>query len=66
MALHLENITHAVISFAVALVALSALYFYVEAPFAAIFQLVVGAGTIAVFLLAGEMLSPKGEKAQRL
>jgi len=66
MALHLENATHAAISFAVALTAISALYFDLNAPFAAIFQLVVGAGTIAIFFLASEMFAQKGGKMQSL
>ncbi|OYT48251.1 hypothetical protein B6U79_03185 [Candidatus Bathyarchaeota archaeon ex4484_231] len=64
LALHLKNVTHAVISFGAMFTALSVLYFSLGAPFAAIFQLVVAAGTIAVFFLAGEMLTPKNEKPQ--
>jgi len=66
LALHLRNVAYAVISFGVMFTALSALYFSLGGPFAAVFQLVVAVGTIAVFFLAGEMLTPKRETPQKL
>lgn len=66
LALHLENVTYAVVSFGVMFTVLSVLYFSLNAPFAAVFQLVVAVGTIAVFFLAGEMLTPKRRIPQRL
>lgn len=65
LALHLENVAYAVISFGVMFTALSALYFSLGGPFAAVFQLVVAVGTIAVFFLAGEMLAPKRGTRQK-
>jgi NADH:ubiquinone oxidoreductase subunit 6 (subunit J) len=59
LALHLEKPVYAIISFGAMFTALSALYFSLNAPFAAVFQLAVAVGTIAVFFLASEMLSPK-------
>lgn len=65
LALHLENVTYAVISFGAMFTVLSALYFSLNAPFAAVFQLVIAVGTIAVFFLAGEMLKPKRQIPQK-
>jgi NADH:ubiquinone oxidoreductase subunit 6 (subunit J) len=65
LALHLEKPTYAIISFGVMFTALSMLYFSLNALFAAVFQLVVAVGTIAVFFLAGEMLSPKKMTTQK-
>lgn len=66
LALHLRSVAYAVISFGVMFTVLSALYFTLGAPFAAVFQLVVAVGTIAVFFLAGEMLTPERETRQKL
>jgi len=59
LALHLDETTYSIISFGAALTLLSAIFFYVNATFAAVFQIVVAVGAIAVFFLAGEMLTPK-------
>jgi len=66
LALHFENVIYAIISFGAMFVVLSAFYFSLNAQFAAVFQLVVAVGTIAVFFLAGEMLTPKREAPQKL
>jgi len=66
LAVHLENTTHAVISFGATFMVLSALYFALNTPFAALFQLIIAVGTIAVFFLAGEMLTPKTKSHQKL
>jgi NADH:ubiquinone oxidoreductase subunit 6 (subunit J) len=66
LAIHFEDVTHAIISFSAMCVLLSALYFSLDAQFAAVFQLMLAAGTIAVFFLAGEMLSSKKSKTQEL
>jgi NADH:ubiquinone oxidoreductase subunit 6 (subunit J) len=66
LAIHFENVTHAIISFGIMFAVLSALYFSLNAQFAAVFQLMLAAGTIAVFFLAGEMLSSKKSKTQEL
>jgi len=59
LSIYLERVTHAVISFAIMFILLSGLYFSLNAPFAAIFQLTIGIGTVIVFFLLGEMTSPK-------
>ena len=62
----LEENIHAVVFFGATIVLLSSLYFALGAIFAAIFQLAIGVGTIAVFFLAGEMLSSKKPPKQTL
>ena len=62
----LEENIHAVVFFGATIVLLSSLYFALGAIFAAIFQLAIGVGTIAVFFLAGEMLSSKKPLKQTL
>lgn len=64
LAVHLESATYAVISFGAMFTVLSALYFSLNTPFAAVFQLIIGVGTVAVFFLAGEMLTPKRKQSQ--
>jgi len=66
LAVHLEESVHAVASFGFMIILLSGLYFSLGAPFAAVFQLAIGVGTLAVFFLAGEMLASKKEPTQRL
>jgi len=66
LAVHLENTMHAVISFGSMFTVLSALYFALNTPFAALFQLIIAVGTVAVFFLAGEMLTPKTKSHQKL
>jgi len=66
LALHLDETIYAIISFAVALTLLSGLYFLMNAPFAAVFQLMVAVGAVAVFFLASEMLSPKRRLPQKM
>ena len=65
LALHLDETIYAIISFAAALTLLSGLYFLMNAPFAAVFQLLVAVGAVAVFL-ASEMLSPKRGSPQKM
>ena len=59
LAVHMDDTTHSVISFGFMFAVLSTLYFALGAYFAAVFQIVVAVGTIAVFFLAGEMLTSK-------
>jgi len=66
LAMHIEETIYAVISFGVTLTLLSGLYFLMNAPFAAVFQLIVAVGAIAVFFLAGEMLTPKKRSSQKM
>lgn len=65
-AIYFEEATYAVASFGIMLILLSALYFSLNAPFAAVFQLAIGVGTIAVLFLTGEMLTRKTEKTKTL
>jgi NADH:ubiquinone oxidoreductase subunit 6 (subunit J) len=58
-AMYLEETVYAVLSLTTMFIVLSALYFSLNAPFAAVFQLAIATGTIAVFFLAGEMLTKK-------
>ena len=44
------------------MILLSLLYFNLNAPFAAIFQLALGTGTAAIFLLAGDTLTKKRDE----
>ncbi len=64
LSIHLDENIHAVASFGAMMVLLSGLYFALGALFAAVFQLAIGVGTIAVFFLAGEMLSSKKRSKQ--
>jgi len=65
LALHLDETIYAIISFGAALTLLSGLYFLMDAPFAAVFQLIVTVGAVAVFFLASEMLTPKKGSSQK-
>ena len=66
LALHLDETIYAIISFAAALTLLSGLYFLMNAPFAAVFQLIIAVGSVAVFFLASEMLAPKKDLPQKM
>ncbi|HIE18661.1 TPA: hypothetical protein EYP75_02945 [Candidatus Bathyarchaeota archaeon] len=66
LALHLDETIYAIISFAAALTLLSGLYFLMNAPFAAVFQLIVAVGAVAVFFLASEMIAPKKGLSQKM
>jgi len=59
LALHIDETVYSIIFFGATLTILSALFFYMDAPFAAIFQIVIAVGAIAIFFLAGEMLTPR-------
>ena len=58
-AIYLKETVYSVLSLSTMMILLSLLYFNLNAPFAAIFQLALGTGTLAVFLLAGDMLTKK-------
>ncbi|RJS85894.1 hypothetical protein CW702_00540 [Candidatus Bathyarchaeota archaeon] len=64
LSITLKESIHAVASFGIMMVLLTSLYFALGAPFAAIFQLAIAVGTVAVFFLAGEMLSSKKTSRQ--
>jgi len=59
LAVYLDEAIHAVLSLAVMNVILSVFYFSLNTPFAAVFQLTMGIGTVAVLFLAAEMLTTK-------
>ena len=56
-AIYLKETVGSVLSFGMMMILLSLLYFNFDAPFAAIFQLALGTGTAAIFLLAGDALT---------
>jgi len=61
-AVYLKETVASVLSLSTMMILLSLLYFYLDAPFAAIFQLALGAGTSAIFLLAGDSLTKSVEE----
>jgi len=61
-AIYLKETVASVLSLGSMLVLLSLLYFSLNAPFAAIFQLALGIGTVAIFLLAGDTLTKKSDE----
>jgi multisubunit Na+/H+ antiporter MnhB subunit len=60
-AIFLKETVSSVLSLSTMMILLSILYFNLNAPFAAIFQLALGTGTAAIFLLAGDTLTKKSE-----
>ncbi|MEM3356658.1 MAG: NADH-quinone oxidoreductase subunit J, partial [Candidatus Bathyarchaeia archaeon] len=65
LAVYLDEAVYSVSSLACMFALAAVLYALSGATFAAVFQLAVGAGTLLVLFLAGEILSekPKGEKS---
>jgi multisubunit Na+/H+ antiporter MnhB subunit len=60
-AVYLKETVSSVLSLSIMMILFSLLYFSLDAPFAAIFQLALGTGTAAIFLLAGDTLTKKSE-----
>ena len=60
-AIYLKDTVSSVLSLSTMMILLSMLYFSLNAPFAAIFQLALGTGTAAIFLLAGDTLTKKSD-----
>ena len=60
-AIYLKETIASVLSLSTMMILLAILYFYLGAPFAAIFQLALGAGTAAIFLLAGDTLTKRND-----
>jgi multisubunit Na+/H+ antiporter MnhB subunit len=60
-AIYLKETLVSVLSLTTMFTLLSLLYFTLNAPFAAIFQLTLGIGTSAIFLLAGGQLTKKSD-----
>ncbi|MDH5267434.1 MAG: NADH-quinone oxidoreductase subunit J [Candidatus Bathyarchaeota archaeon] len=65
-AVYLEEPVYAVVSLALMNIILSLFYFSLNAPFAAVFQLAIGIGTVAVLLLTGEMFTRKTYTAKTI
>ena len=61
-AIYLKETVSSVLSLSTMMILLSLLYFNMNAPFAAIFQLALGAGTSAIFLLAGDSLTKRSNQ----
>lgn len=62
LAIYLKETIASVLSLSTLMLLLSLLYFNLNAPLAAIFQLALGAGTAAIFLLAGDTLTTKRDE----
>ena len=65
LAIFLDEAVYSVAALAGTFFLTALLYAFSDAPFAAIFQFAVGAGTLAVLFLSGEMLSEKPTKTTR-
>ncbi len=61
-AIYLKETVSSVLSLSTTMILLSIVYFNLNAPFAAIFQLALGIGTAAIFLLAGDTLTKKSDQ----
>jgi len=66
LAIFLDEAVYSVASLACMFILMAILYALSDATFVAIFQLAVGAGTLVVLFLAGEMLSEKPDKEKSL
>lgn len=65
-AIYIKETISSVLSLSLMMILLSFFYFSLDAPFAAIFQLALGTGTGAIFLLAGDTLTKSSnEKTSR-
>jgi NADH:ubiquinone oxidoreductase subunit 6 (subunit J) len=65
LAIFLDEAVYSVTALAGTFFLTALLYAFGDAPFAAIFQFAVGAGTLAVLFLSGEMLSERPTKTPR-
>lgn len=61
-AIFLKETMSSVLSLSTMMILLAFLYFSLDAPFAAIFQLALGTGTAAIFLLAGDTLTKNNKE----
>ena len=62
LAIQLDEAMYSVVSLGFTLILLAIMYWIYDAIFAAIFQLVAGGSTLAILLLAGEMLTERTKK----
>jgi len=65
LAIFLDEAVYSVAALAGTLFLTSLLYAFSDAPFAAVFQFAVGAGTLAILFLSGEMLSETPTKTSQ-
>jgi NADH:ubiquinone oxidoreductase subunit 6 (subunit J) len=65
LAIFLDEAVYSVAALANTLVFMALLYVFTDALFVAVFQFAVGAGTLAILFLSGEMLSEKPAKTPR-
>jgi NADH:ubiquinone oxidoreductase subunit 6 (subunit J) len=65
LAIFLDEAIYSVAALANTLIFMALLYVFGDALFVAIFQFAVGAGTLAILFLSGEMLSEKPAKTPR-
>lgn len=61
LAVKVKNIIYALIFFALMSVSIAALYFYLNAPFVGVFQLMIYAGAVVVLFLAAVMLTVRAK-----
>lgn len=61
-AIYLKETMSSVLSLSTMMILLSLLFFSLDAPYAAIFQMALGTGTAAIFLLAGDTLTKKSDE----
>jgi NADH:ubiquinone oxidoreductase subunit 6 (subunit J) len=66
LAVILDDAVYSVASLAVTLILMAILYSLNDASFAAVFQLGIGVGTLAVLFLSGETLSEKTDQTKPL
>jgi NADH-quinone oxidoreductase subunit J len=60
-AIELKNLLHAAISFCGMCIIIGALFWLLDAPYAAVFQLLVYAGAVVTIFLAAVMLTTRKE-----
>ena len=60
-AIELKNLLHAAISFCGMCIAIGALFWLLDAPYAAVFQILVYAGAVVTIFLAAVMLTTRKE-----
>ncbi len=66
LAIYLDEAIYSVASLTFTFILMTILYALNDATFVAVFQMAIGAGTLAVFFLSGEMLSEKPSKKKPL
>ncbi len=66
LAIYLDEAIYSVASLTCTFILMAILYALNDATFVAVFQLAIGAGTLAVLFLSGEMLSEKPSKKKPL